>query len=79
MRIDCSECAMYRSEHCEDCLVTALVHPPEVPLEIDDELDQPLTALSQAGLIPVLRFRPRNPRAPQARQSQAQEPNARAG
>ena len=33
MRIDCSECEMYRSRHCEDCLVTALLYPPQQPVE----------------------------------------------
>ena len=59
MRIDCTECEMYGSDHCEDCLVTALLHPPTGPVEIDEELDPSLQALSGAGLIPVLRFRPR--------------------
>lgn len=60
MRIECSECTMYRSEHCEDCLVTALMQPSSEAVEIDDELGAPLHALAGAGLIPVLRFRPRD-------------------
>ncbi|MGH2820265.1 MAG: hypothetical protein ACRDJ5_06405 [Actinomycetota bacterium] len=64
MLIDCSRCEMYRSEHCKDCLVTALLHPPTGPVEIDDDLDEPLRALSGAGLIPVLRFRPRREGSP---------------
>lgn len=52
---------MYHSEHCEDCLVTALLHPPDVAVEIDDELEPPLVALSGAGLLPVLKFRSRPP------------------
>ena len=59
MRIDCTECQMYRSDHCRDCLVTALLLPPTRSVELDEELDPPLAALSGAGLIPVLRFRPR--------------------
>ena len=64
MRIDCSECQMYRSQHCDDCLVTALLHPQSSTVEIEDELDPPLQTLAGAGLIPVLRFRPREPQAP---------------
>jgi hypothetical protein len=57
---------MYQSEHCEDCLVTSLLHPAADSVEIDEGLDQSLKALSGAGLIPVLRFRPRpEPPAPQ--------------
>ena len=59
MRIVCTECEMYGSSHCEDCLVTALLHPPSGEVEIDEDLDPSLQALSGAGLIPVLRFRPR--------------------
>lgn len=59
MKIDCSRCEMYRSEHCDDCLVTALLHPPEDVVEIDDSIDGSLRMLSGAGLIPVLKFRPR--------------------
>jgi hypothetical protein len=42
--------------------VTALLHPPEGAVDIDDDLADPLGTLSQAGLIPVLRFRPREER-----------------
>ena len=59
MRIECTNCEMYRSTHCDDCLVTALLHPPDGIVEIDDELEGSLETLSGAGLIPVLRFRPR--------------------
>lgn len=59
MRIECGRCEMYESEHCADCLVTALLHPPAGAIEIDDELDSSLQALSGAGLIPVLKFRAR--------------------
>lgn len=60
MRIECTDCEMYQSSHCDDCLVTALLHPFDGPVEIDEALDGPLQSLSGAGLIPVLRFRPRS-------------------
>ena len=62
MQIDCHECEMYRSQHCDDCLVTALLHPPEGVVDLEDELTSPLRTLSGAGLIPVLKFRPRSER-----------------
>ena len=62
MRIDCSQCEMYRTEHCEDCLVTAVLHPPSGAVDIDEELQPSLEALAGAGLIPVLKFRPRGSR-----------------
>ena len=60
MKIDCRSCEMYRSEACDDCLVTALLHPPDAQVDIDEEFDGPLGALAGAGLIPVLKFRPRS-------------------
>ncbi len=59
MKIDCSQCEMYRSDACADCLVTAVLHPPADAVEIDDDVERSLGALSGAGLIPVLKFRPR--------------------
>jgi hypothetical protein len=67
MKIDCTACEMYQTQHCDDCLVTAVLHPPGDSLEIDESLDPPLKALSGAGLIPVLKFRPR--RDPPAEQT----------
>ena len=59
MQIECSQCEMYRSVHCDDCLVTSLLHPPDGVVDIDEELDPGLRALSGAGLIPILKFRQR--------------------
>ena len=59
MQIECSQCEMYRSAHCDDCLVSALLHPPDGVVDIDEELDPGLRALSGAGLIPILKFRQR--------------------
>ncbi len=50
---------MYRSAHCDDCLVTSLLHPPDGVVDLDEELGPGLQTLSGAGLIPVLKFRPR--------------------
>ncbi len=64
MKINCMECAMYRSKHCEDCLVTAVLHPPAEGVEWDEGLDAPLEALARGGLVPVLKFRPRSREEP---------------
>jgi hypothetical protein len=60
MRISCDECQMQGTHACDDCLVTALLHPPEGAVEIPDELGSSIGALSGEGLVPVLRFRPRD-------------------
>jgi hypothetical protein len=60
MKIACNDCEMYQTSHCDDCLVTAMLHPPASgEVEIDDALGGSIGALSGAGLIPVLKFRPR--------------------
>jgi hypothetical protein len=79
MKIDCAECEMYRSEHCADCLVTAVLHPPTGAVEIDEELDSSLRTLSGAGLIPVLKFRPRTDGEPPAGEVKSDDGEARAG
>lgn len=71
MRIDCHDCEMYRSQHCDDCLVTALLHPPDAVVDIDETLDPALEALSGAALIPVLKFRPRTDPAGDEREAEA--------
>lgn len=68
MQIECSQCEMYRSAHCDDCLVTSLLHPPDGVVDIDEDLDPGLRALSGAGLIPILRFRQRPEPDPAASQ-----------
>lgn len=57
MQIECSQCEMYRSAHCDHCLVTSLLHPPDGVVDIDDDFGSGLQALSGAGLIPILKFR----------------------
>lgn len=59
MRIDCNDCAMQHTAQCDDCLVTALLHPPSRIVDIDDDLSDSLDALCGSGLVPALRFRPR--------------------
>lgn len=57
MIIDCTKCEMYRSEHCRDCFVMAVLNRDgDAPLEIDDSHEQAIARLQQAGLAPVLRF-----------------------
>ena len=70
MLIDCTKCEMYRTEHCSDCLVTALLHPPSQQVEIEDDLDPPLQTLAGTGLIPVLKFRPRDEPGREAKESE---------
>ncbi len=78
MKIDCTTCTMYESRHCEDCLVTAMLRPSGDVVDIDEELEEPLRALSDAGLVPVLRFRPRPGPAPPGEPRGAAPPAAEA-
>ena len=58
MIIDCKECEMYQSTHCQDCFVMAvLTRRQDEPLVIEADQEPAITRLQQAGLAPVLRFR----------------------
>jgi hypothetical protein len=56
MRLDCGSCAIRESEHCEDCVVSALVEPPQGAVVLDVEEERALRALARAGLIPGRRL-----------------------
>jgi hypothetical protein len=79
VKIDCSRCEMYQSGHCDDCLVSVLLHPPTEDAEIEDELASPLRTLAGAGLIPTLRFRPRRDRGPAGEAASGDPPAAGTG
>lgn len=58
MIVDCKECQMYRSTHCGDCFVMAvLTRPQDEPLEIEVSQEPAITRLQEAGLAPRLRFK----------------------
>lgn len=58
MIIDCKECEMYQSSHCQDCFVMAvLTRKSDEPLVIDADQEPAIARLQEAGLAPVLRFR----------------------
>ena len=54
MIIDCDDCAL-RDLACGECVVTALLGPPEA---VDDLGWQALDALADGGLVPRLRLVP---------------------
>lgn len=57
MIVDCTDCEMYRSEHCRDCFVMAVLNrQDDLPLEIDDAHRRAIDRLQQAGLAPALKF-----------------------
>jgi hypothetical protein len=61
LRIECESCLMRHSEHCRDCIVTALVAPSprRVALVVDAEEERALRDLASAGLIPEIKMRRR--------------------
>lgn len=57
MIVDCTDCEMYQSQHCEDCFVMAVLNRRnDSPLEIDDAHRLAIDRLQRAGLAPALRF-----------------------
>lgn len=61
MRIECSSCAMQHTDHCEDCVVSALLEPSprRGALVVDGSEERALRELARAGLIPEIRMRPK--------------------
>jgi hypothetical protein len=59
MRIDCHECEMEGTEHCRDCVVTFILDREEGPVVVDAAEARALRGLGEAGLVPLLRLRPR--------------------
>lgn len=60
MIIDCTRCQMYRSDHCRDCFVMAVVtRKPDAPLVIEPHQEPAIARLQEAGLAPVLKFKAR--------------------
>jgi hypothetical protein len=78
MVINCDRCAV-RGAACANCAVTFVAHPGE-RIELDAADVRALTALANAGMIPPLRYAPRQdaPRqdAPRQRDSAARRPHA---
>jgi hypothetical protein len=69
MLISCETCAMQHTDHCNDCVVMAVVDPsPRTgALVIDADEERALRELADAGLIPEIRMRRRLEVAPKRR------------
>lgn len=61
MMIDCNSCAMQHTQHCRDCVVTALLDPEprHGAVVIDADEERALREMAQAGLIPEIRMKRR--------------------
>lgn len=57
MIIDCSKCEFNETEVCKDCLVTAILHPTDEPVDLEEEERRAIETLQDAGLAPVLLFK----------------------
>jgi hypothetical protein len=59
--IECSNCQMQHTVHCDDCVVRALLEPPprHGALVVDADEERALRELAKAGLIPQIRMRPK--------------------
>lgn len=63
MLIDCDACVMRHTDACADCVVTALLDPPDGAVVFDLEAARALRALADEGLVPRSRFSPSAPDA----------------
>lgn len=65
MRIDCRECVMQHTEHCDDCVVTHILDREDGPVVVDHREAVALRSLGAAGLVPLLRLTPKPPASDQ--------------
>lgn len=54
LHIDCDTC-LVRGLACHDCVVTALLGPPD-ELSLDNDEQRALSVLADSGLVPPLRL-----------------------
>jgi hypothetical protein len=68
LHVDCGTCAA-RGPACDDCVVSVLLGPPGVSIDLDASDQAALAALADSGLVPPLRLIPgaRPARAVQAK------------
>jgi hypothetical protein len=59
-RIDCDECVMDGTEVCDDCVVTFLCRAAGEVVVLEPASARALRLLSDGGLVPRLRHRPRS-------------------
>lgn len=58
MIIDCNQCEMNATEHCQDCFVMAVLsRKRDAPFVIEAEEEPAIIALQAHGLAPMLKFR----------------------
>jgi len=58
--VDCAQCAMQHTEHCDDCIVTFICNrDPDDAVVIDADEERAVRLLAGAGLVPRLRHVPR--------------------
>ncbi|HEX9694929.1 MAG TPA: hypothetical protein VGB64_01285 [Actinomycetota bacterium] len=56
--IDCGTCVMRSTDACRECVVTAIVNPPEGAIVFDAAEERAIRAMGTAGLLPLVRYRP---------------------
>lgn len=57
--IDCNACAMRDTDACRDCVVSYLLDRPEGGVVFDAAEERAIRAMGRAGLLPLVRFRPK--------------------
>jgi hypothetical protein len=58
--IDCDTCAMKGTGECKDCVVTYILDRPEGAVIFDAEEERAIRSMVRGGLLPIVRWRPRN-------------------
>jgi hypothetical protein len=56
MLIDCNECAMQGTDACDGCVVSFILDRSEGAVVFDAAAERAVRAMTQAGLVPLLRW-----------------------
>ena len=57
--IDCATCVMKDTSACSECVVSFVLDPPEGAIVFDAEEERAIRAMSSAGLLPMVQYKPK--------------------
>ena len=57
-QIDCGTCTMRDTDVCRDCVVMAIINPPDGAIVFDAAEERAIRAMATAGLLPLVKYRP---------------------
>jgi hypothetical protein len=60
LTIDCDDCTMKNTDACRDCVVSYVLDRPDGAVVFDATEERAIRTMGLAGLLPIVRFRPKS-------------------